>query len=45
VAMTMAVSEFATTDAVHANPSNNIIVVPPTDLPALARQTGEWTQC
>ena len=41
VAMTMAVGGFATAAAVHANPSNNIVLVPPTDLPALARQSGE----
>jgi hypothetical protein len=40
-AMTMAVSCFATGAAVHANPSNNIIVLPPTALPALAQQAGE----
>jgi hypothetical protein len=27
--------------ATHANPSNNIVVVPPTDLPELAQHTGE----
>ena len=27
--------------AVHANPSNNLVLVPPADLPALAQQTGE----
>jgi hypothetical protein len=26
---------------VHANPSNNVVLVPPTELPALARQSGE----
>jgi hypothetical protein len=26
---------------VHASPSSTVVVVPPTDLPALARQTGE----
>jgi hypothetical protein len=26
---------------VHANPSNNLVLIPPTDLPALARQGGE----
>src|SRR5271163_31576 len=40
VAMTIAVSGLVTA-AVHANPSNNIVLVPPTDLPALARQSGE----
>ena len=28
---------------VHASPSNTVVVVPLTDLPALARQTGEAT--
>jgi hypothetical protein len=41
VAMTIAVSGFVAAAAVHANPSNNIVLVPPTDLPALARQSGE----
>jgi len=27
--------------AVHASPSNNVILVPPADLPALARESGE----
>jgi hypothetical protein len=30
-----------TASAVQANPSDNIVVVPPTDLPELARQPGE----
>ena len=41
VAMTIAVSGIVTATAVRANPSNNIVLVPPTDLPALARQSGE----
>src|SRR5271168_1427167 len=41
MAMAMAVSGFVMTATVHANPSNNIVVVPPTDLPVLARQSGE----
>jgi len=41
VAMTIAVSGLVTAAAVHANPSNNIVLVPPTDLPVLARQSGE----
>jgi hypothetical protein len=32
---------MVTAPAVHANPYSNIVVVPPTDLPELARQTGE----
>src|SRR5271163_5227091 len=41
VAMTIAVSGIVAATAVHANPSNNIVLVPPTDLPVLARQSGE----
>jgi hypothetical protein len=41
VATTLAVSGLVTAAAVHANPSNNIVLVPPTDLPVLARQSGE----
>ena len=41
VAMTLAVSALMTAAAVHANPSNNIVLVPPTELPVLARQSGE----
>jgi len=41
VAMTLAVSALVTAAAVHANPSNNIVLVPPTELPVLARQSGE----
>jgi hypothetical protein len=40
-AMTLAASGLVTAAAVHANPSNNIVLVPPTDLPVLARQSGE----
>jgi len=40
-AMAIAASGIVTAPAVHANISNNIVVVPPTDLPELARQTGE----
>jgi hypothetical protein len=40
-----AVTAFAigalATGTVHASPPNPVVVVPPTDLPALARQTGE----
>jgi hypothetical protein len=32
---------IVTAPTVHANPSNNILVVPPSDLPEMARQTGE----
>lgn len=39
--MTIVASGIVTAPAVHANPSNNIVVVPPSDLPVLARQTGE----
>ena len=41
VAMTLAVSALMTAAAVHANPSNNLVLVPPTELPVLARQSGE----
>jgi hypothetical protein len=41
VAMTLAVSTLMTAAAVHANPSNNLVLVPPTELPVLARQSGE----
>jgi len=41
VAMTIAVSGIVTATAVHANPSNNIVLVPPPDLPVLARQSGD----
>jgi hypothetical protein len=41
VSMTLAVSALMTAAAVHANPSNNIVLVPPTELPVLARQSGE----
>jgi hypothetical protein len=40
-AMTLAASGLVTAIAVHANPSNNLVLVPPTDLPVLARQSGE----
>jgi hypothetical protein len=34
-------SGIAAVSAVHANSSNNVILVPPTELPALARQSGD----
>jgi hypothetical protein len=34
-------SGIAAVSAVHANSSNNVIVVPPTELPTLARQSGD----
>ena len=40
-AMAVVASGIVTATAVHANPYHNIIVVPPTDLPELARHTGE----
>jgi hypothetical protein len=40
VAMAIVAGGLASS-AVHANPSNNIVLVPPTQLPALARQSGE----
>jgi hypothetical protein len=39
--MAAVASGIITASAVHANPSDNIVVVPPTDLPELARQPGE----
>jgi hypothetical protein len=39
--MTIIASGIVGAPAVHANPSNNIVVVPPTDLPALARQSSD----
>jgi hypothetical protein len=41
LAMTIAVSGLVTATIVYANPSNNIVLVSPADLPALARQSGE----
>jgi hypothetical protein len=40
-AMTMIASGMVVLPTVHANPSSNIVVVPPTDLPELARQAGD----
>ena len=40
-AMTMIASGMVVLPTVHANPSSNILVVPPTDLPELARQAGD----
>jgi hypothetical protein len=40
-AMAIAAVGIATTSAVQANSANNIVVIPPTDLPELARQPGE----
>lgn len=39
--MAVLASGIVTASAVQANPSNNIVVVTPTDLPELARQPGE----
>jgi hypothetical protein len=39
--MAVVASGIVTASAVHANPSNNIVVVPPTDLPELARHSGD----
>jgi hypothetical protein len=41
VALTIAASGLVMATTVHAIPSNNIVLVPPTDLPVLARQSGE----
>jgi hypothetical protein len=40
-AMTIAAAGLVTAAAVYANPSNNIVLVPPAALPVLARQSGE----
>jgi hypothetical protein len=40
-AMAIAASGIVTMPAVSANSSNKIVIVPPTNLPELARQTGE----
>lgn len=40
-AMAITAIGIVTAPIVHANRSNNIVIVPPTDLPELARQTGE----
>src|SRR5271168_3741722 len=39
--MAIAASSIMAAGVVHANPSNNTVLVPPADLPALARQGGE----
>ena len=41
MALAVAVSAVMAATAVHANPSNNIVLVPPADLPELARQSGD----
>jgi hypothetical protein len=40
-AMAVLASGAVAATTVHANPSSNIVLVPPADLPALAQQTGE----
>ncbi len=40
-AMVIVASGIVTAPTVHANPYSNIVVVPPVDLPELARKTGE----
>jgi hypothetical protein len=40
-AMAIVASGIATAPAVYAKPSDNVVIVAPTDLPELARQTGE----
>ena len=40
-AMTIAAAGLVTAAAVYANPSNNVVLVPPAALPVLARQSGE----
>ncbi len=39
--MAAVASGIVTASAVKANPSHNIVVVPPTDLPELARHSGD----
>jgi hypothetical protein len=41
VAIAIGASGIVAATAVHANSSNNMVLVPPTDLPELARQSGE----
>jgi len=40
-AVTIIATGIVMAPAVHANPSNNLVLVPPADLPALARQPGD----
>jgi hypothetical protein len=41
MAIAIGASGIVAATAVHANPSNKIVLVPPTDLPELARQSGD----
>jgi hypothetical protein len=41
IAIAIVASGVVAATAVHANPSNNVVLVPPTDLPELARQSGD----
>jgi hypothetical protein len=41
IAIAIVASGVVAATAVHASPSNNIVLVPPTDLPELARQSGD----
>jgi hypothetical protein len=41
LAITAALSAILASPATHANPSNRIVLVPPTDLPTMAQQSGE----
>ena len=41
MAIAIVASAVVASTAVHANPSNNVVLVPPTDLPGLARQSGD----
>jgi hypothetical protein len=41
IAIAIAASGVVAATAVHANPPSNIVLVPPTDLPELARQSGD----
>jgi hypothetical protein len=40
-AMAIVAGGMVASPTIHANPSNNVVLVPPTELPALARQSGE----
>ena len=41
MAIAIVASAVVASTAVHANPSNNIVLVPPTDLPEFSRQRGD----
>src|ERR1700692_1005946 len=41
LAIAIVASGVVASAAAHANPSNNIVLVPPTDIPEFARQSGD----